>query len=793
VQSGGGDGNSVSDEPSDSVLASITPQTDAARRPVKCVSDVLTRLVPRRRLSTQTLVPGPGFYRVGLPNHWRADTDKPMWLLPIATSTRYLEIRFTARIVSGAGRTRAGTWRIYYDAGEGFVDKKSRWFQFYQDRIEIRAIVRLRGPAFAFRVAPTDFPCEFVVDRFDLIALRRVWAIPKMGATRISELRQRGTLGDALGRWARFLATGQVLKAYEALFGPMNVSPALYEQWIDLRKITRERRAKFTSRIGALGRLPVFSVIMPTYNSSPEFLERAIQSVKSQVYPHWELCIADDGSTSTAVRDVIRRHTDDARVKAVFLDKNVGISGASNAALAVAAGDYIALLDHDDEVAPHAFYAFAVAINERPEADWLYSDEDKIDEKGRRFGPLFKPDWSPAFFQGCMYTCHLGVYRRDLAVKLGGFRSDFDSAQDYDLALRFARATSQIVHVPDVLYHWRTLPQSTASGAEAKPEAERAARRALQAYLDSGPIKGHAEPGPFPGSHRPRYEIQGEPLISIVIPSAGRSSEVGEGPSWFVLDLVRSICSVTEYQRFEIIVADNDDFDPELRKQLDELGVRRAVYRAPVFNISEKMNLLVEAARGEYVVLLNDDMRVINREWLNEMLMWCQQSDIAAVGVKLMFPNGRIQHAGVLMLAQGPSHVYYDEEAATAVGLVGSAVMAREYSAVTGACLMTRRKDYLTVGGFDPAYRINYNDVDFCMRLKAHTGGRIVYTPYALLYHYEAVSKEPAPESELGRINTQWHDIMGHDPYYNIHLSQYSSICALSHYILPIESQYGLR
>jgi glycosyltransferase involved in cell wall biosynthesis len=779
------------DAPSDNVLASMTAlRTDAGRRPFQRVNDLLSLLVPRRRLSTRTLIPGPAFSRVGPPNRWRADTDKPMWLVPVSARTRYLELRFSARIVGGSGRTRAGTWRIYYDAGEGFLAKKSRWFQFNQDRIEIRAIMRLRGPAFAFRVDPTDFPCEFIVDRFDLIALRRVWALPRMGADRISALRRQGVLGEALGRWARFLAAGQVRKAYEALFGPMDLTPALYEQWVERRKVTSRRRAKFASRIGALDRRPVFSVIMPTYNSSPEFLERAIQSVKTQIYPHWELCIADDGSTSQGVRDIIRRHADDSRVKAIFLGKNKGISAASNAALAVAGGDYIALLDHDDELAPHALYAFAVAVNERPEADWLYSDEDKIDHAGRRSDPLFKPDWSPAFFQACMYTCHLGVYRRELALELGGFRSEFDLAQDYDLALRFARSTSQIVHVPDVLYHWRTLPQSTASGADAKPEAEHAARRALQAYLDSGPVKAHAEPGPFPGSHRPRYEIQGEPLVSIVIPSAGRISEASVGPSWFVLDLVRSIRDLTEYDNFEIIVADNDDFDPDLQKQLDALDVRRVVYRASVFNISEKMNLLVGAASGAYVVLLNDDMRVVSGGWLGEMLMWCQQSDVAAVGAKLIFPNEHIQHAGVLLLAQGPSHVYYDELAATAVGLAGSAVIAREYSVVTGACLMTRRADYLAAGGFDPAFRINYNDVDFCLRLKAYTGGRIIYTPYALLYHYEAVSKETAPASELDLINTRWRDVMGSDPYYNIHLSQYSSTCALSHYILPIESQY---
>jgi O-antigen biosynthesis protein len=792
LQSDSRDENSFLDEPSDRVLASTAAvRPDGGRRPLQWVSDLLSLLILRRRLSTRTLLPGPGFSAVGPANRWRAITYDPTWIVPVSAFTRYLELRFSARVVSASGRTGAGKWQIYYDAGEGFMASKSRWFSFYADRIEINAIMRLRGPAFAFRVDPTDFPCEFIVDRFDLIAQRRVWAIPKMAAERLSALHRKGAIREALGRGARLLAAGQPKRAFEAVYG-LDPSASRYRQWVDLRKITSGRRAKFASKIRAFGRRPVFSVIMPTYNSPPDFLERAIQSVKTQIYPHWELCIADDGSTMESVREIITRHGDAPGVKTIFLDKNQGISAASNAALDIASGDYIALLDHDDELAPHALFAFAAAVDQRPEADWLYSDEDKIDDKGRRFDPLFKPDWSPAFFQACMYTCHLGVYRRELAVKLGGFRSEFDLAQDYDLALRFARATSKIVHIPDVLYHWRTLPRSMASGPDAKPDAERAARRALQTYLDSGPIKARAEPGPFPGSHRPRYEIDGAPLVSIVIPSAGRSSETGDGPSWFVLDLVRSIRDLTRYKNFEIIVADNDDFDPDLQTRLGALGVRRVVYRASLCNISEKMNLLVEAASGEYVVLLNDDTRVISGGWLDEMLMWCQQSDVAAVGAKLVSFKERIKHAGMLLLARGPSHVFFNETAATTIGLAGSAVIAREYSVVTGACLMTRRKDYLAVGGFDPAFRIKYNDVDFCLRLEAHSRGRIIYTPYALLYHYEAVSSEPAPSSELDLINTRWRDVMGRDPYYNIHLSQYSSTCALSHDILPIERQYDL-
>ena len=358
--------------------------------------------VLRRRLSTQTLIGGPGLTPNGVPGGWRASSDQPMWLLPVGAKTPYLELRFAARILSRPDVTRAGKWQIYYDSGEGFLQSQSRTFRFHQDQIEIRAIMRLRKPAVAFRIDPTDFPCEFVVDRFELIALRRLAAWPGLGAERFRTLHRSGVLGASFKRSLHLLAAGRPARAFETLFGPFHSTPALYEQWVEARKTTEMRRVKFIAKAEKFNYRPTFSVIMPTYNSTIEFLEKSIASVKSQTYPYWELCIADDGSTNEEVRKVILEHAKDPRVKTVFLKQNVGISKASNAALGLACGEYIALFDHDDELAPHALHAFAAALNEHPEADWLYSDEDKIDAEGRRTGPLFKPDWSPAFFQACI-------------------------------------------------------------------------------------------------------------------------------------------------------------------------------------------------------------------------------------------------------------------------------------------------------------------------------------------------------------------------------------------------------
>jgi O-antigen biosynthesis protein len=545
-----------------------------------------------------------------------------------------------------------------------------------------------------------------------------------------------------------------------------------YQLWIASRTVGARERAYMAGVVAEMKHKPVFSVLMPTYKSDLRLLAKAIDSVRNQVYPYWELCIVDDGSASPELGALLERYAGyDQRVKLHLCAENSGISAATNIAVEMAHGEFVALFDHDDELAPHALFAMAHAANKHPNADMIYSDEDKINEAGHRFGPFFKPDWSPEFMLSCMYTCHLGVYRRSLVEAVGGFRPEFDFAQDYDLALRVSARAREIVHVPDILYHWRVTSRSTAGGADAKPTAELAARRAVQAALDVEGLTGRVIESAYRGMHRIDLDLPGEPLVSIVIPSAGRRISQGK-ESWYLLDLLRSISAKSTYKNIEIVLVHNGDLEQKLSNELRAFSIKYVHYAATQFNIAEKMNLGVESASGTYIILLNDDMTVISPGWIEKMLMWFSKPGVVGVGAKLLFPDDTVQHAGVLLLGQGPSHVYYGATK-DYPGLVGSACLVRNYAAVTGACLMTRRRDYVEVGGFDPSFRINYNDIDFCMRLGER--GRIVYTPYALLYHYESVSKDQSSPDELKRFNERWSRIVGNDSFYNRNLSQTSS------------------
>ena len=559
-----------------------------------------------------------------------------------------------------------------------------------------------------------------------------------------------------------------------------------YQLWISSRELTESAKLAMVRQIDQMQYRPTISVIMPVYKSDLKFLDKAVSSITCQIYSEWELLLVDDGSNSPELVSFLSSwERRDRRIRVHIETENRGIAHASNIGLKLSHGEFIALVDHDDEVAPHALYAIACAINQSPQVDMLYSDEDKIDVKGMRTGPLFKPDWSPEFFLSCMYTCHLGVYRRQLVDSVGGFRGEFDMAQDYDLALRVSLKAREIVHIPDVLYHWRTLETSTATGADAKPTAALAARRAVHSALDAEGLQSIVDEGPFRGSQRVTLALKQFPKISIVIPTAARRISKSE-PRWYVLDLLRSMRQST-YSNFEIVLVHNGDIEDLLDVELQSFEIVRVLYSEPVFNISEKLNLGVQHASGEYIVLLNDDMTIITSNWLEEMLMWMQRDGVAGVGAKLLFPDDTVQHAGVLLLAQGPSHVYYGAQRDD-YGLAGSAVLVRNYSALTGACMIVKRQDYLDIGGFDPAYRVNYNDVDFCLRLKEK--GRLVYTPFALLYHYESVSKDEAPPDELTRFNDAWGSIVGNDPYYNRNLSQRSSSNAIARRPLTLEQDY---
>ncbi len=723
-----------------------------------------------------------------IPDQYNSLGPDPYMIVERSAEAGYLRVKYQVTFpaaVDPYGHSRYT--QIFLATNDGISDANSWTLDAASIFLKLDTILYSFEDVRFVRIDPTNQPGSFKFEDFD------IWSISPEEAKVQMFGQWRALLQSDDHSWrtapliAEFFHPTRARHLTQALANPRRVQGDRYAAWIAHRQIDQPLRSQLIKLGRELGVRPKFSVLMPTYNSDLHYLELAVQSVLAQTYDDWQLCIVDDGSTKPEVATYLTGlQAKDDRIRIQRSEANGGIARATNKALSFADGEFIALLDHDDELAPHALFAMAHAINQTPEADFLYSDEDKITEGGVRFGPLFKPDWSPEFMLGCMYTCHLGVYRTALVREIGGFRPEFDLAQDYDLAFRVSTKARAIVHVPDVLYHWRILPTSTAAGADAKPSAELAARRAVQAHRDDAGRKGRVVRGPFAGSHRVLPNVDPNQKVSIVIPSAARrlNKDIAR---WYLLDLVRSIFYKSTHRAFEIVVVHNGDMEPELEAALRTYDIVYVDYDRPVFNIAEKMNLGVARASAEVVLLLNDDMTVISGDWLEQMLMWLDDPEVAGVGAKLFFPSGTIQHAGVLLLGQGPGHVYYDLPADTA-GLAGSGLLVRNYSALTGACFMCRKADYEGVGGFDTRFRLNYNDVDFCLRLRQR--GRLVYTPFANLYHYESVSREPGPPQELIDFNQKWGDVIGSDPMYNRNLSQNSSTNEISLYPRPMLMDY---
>ncbi|PMB47795.1 glycosyltransferase [Fischerella thermalis CCMEE 5330] len=546
-----------------------------------------------------------------------------------------------------------------------------------------------------------------------------------------------------------------------------------YQQWLEKNTLSQQHILTARQQIAQWQIQPKFSIIMPVYNVEAKWLTQAIESVRNQIYSNWELCIADDASTESHIYDILTHYSQlDSRIKVVFRTENGHISAASNSALELATGDYIALLDHDDELAINALFENAQLINRYPEADFIYSDEDKIDNKGKRFSPYFKPDWSPEYFYSCMYTCHLGVYRTSIVREIGGFRSEYNGSQDYDLVLRLIEKTKNIFHIPKILYHWRSIPASAASGSQAKPWAYTAGRKALESMLERSIYPGHVEETPNPGIYRVRRDIIGNPLVSIIIPSAGTTVNTASGSLCLLENCIRSVQQMSTYRNFEIIVVDGYDIPDATLEKILAMDVK-LVRCAEPFNFSMRINRGAAKAKGEFLLLLNDDTEVISPEWLESMLELAQQKEIGAVGAKLLFPDGRLQHVGVMILEGNPCHAFYgfDNEQS---GYFCSNIVNRNYLAVTAACLMMRQEVFQLLGGLDEAFPLNYNDVDLC--LKAHQSGyRNVVTPYAQLIHYESASRQKGLKpGEWYQLNHKWKDYfekLGTDPYYNPNLS----------------------
>jgi glycosyltransferase involved in cell wall biosynthesis len=560
-----------------------------------------------------------------------------------------------------------------------------------------------------------------------------------------------------------------------------------YQEWIRRYDTLKDsHHAVMKAQLDLMDNRPLISIVMPTYNSNIDWLRQAIDSVRAQIYPNWELCIADDASTKAKVslhkflREVA---LEDHRIKVKLRDKNGHISAASNTALTLSQGEWVALLDHDDILTEDALFFVAKTILENPRAALIYSDEDKIDVNNVRSGPYFKPDWNYELFLSHNLITHLGIYRKDIIDKIGGFRLGYEGAQDYDLALRFIDCVepSQIVHIPKVLYHWRVHDKSTAKKANAKPYAMIAGERAINDRFKRLKIDAKAEYINF--GYKVSYALPTpRPLVSIIIPTRNG------------LDLIRqcisSILEKTDYDNYEIIVIDNNSDDLAALNYFNEIQSHsniRVIKDDRPFNYSELNNSAVDQARGDYVVLLNNDIEVMSRNWLAEMLSYGIQPGVGAVGARLWYPNNTAQHAGVVIgIAGWAGHAH--RGFAKCAGYVGRMALVSNFSAVTGACLLISKKLYQQLGGLNAKdLKVACNDVDFCLRL-VQKGYRNVFTPNANLYHHESATRghEDSPEkqarfaAEVAYMKKKYANFFDHDPAYNRNLTMHAEDFSLS-------------
>jgi len=553
-----------------------------------------------------------------------------------------------------------------------------------------------------------------------------------------------------------------------------------YEKWCEQHEsLSDADRAAIQLHMASFRARPVISVVMPVYNPPEALLTKAIESVKRQIYPDWQLCIADDASTLPHVRQVLERFASgDARITVAYRPDNGHICEATNTAIGLATGAYVALFDHDDILAPTALYEVAAEIEAHPDAQFIYSDEDKIDMEDRRFDPYFKPDWNPDLFHGQNYTSHLSVYSAELLRSLGGLRKGFEGSQDWDLNLRAIEKIpeSAIRHIPKLLYHWRAAPGSTALQQAEKNYPVEAARRALEDHFSR--LGQAVELVSVPGDHwRVKYPVPSPaPLVSLIIPTRNALN--------LVKTAVQSTLSVTAYPNFEIIVVDNDSDDPATIAWLDSLAygpnpkVRVIRYHKP-FNYSAINNFAVGEAVGQVVGLLNSDVEAIDPGWLTEMVSHAVRPGIGAVGAMLYYPQNTVQHAGVILGLGGVAGHPFKDFPRGDSGQKNRLRLAQNYSAVTAACLVIRKDRFQQVGGFNEKdLPIAFNDVDLCCKLVA-AGYRNLWTPFAELYHHESATrgvddtqeKKARFQSEIEYMKNTWGSFLMADPHYNPNLT----------------------
>ena len=555
-----------------------------------------------------------------------------------------------------------------------------------------------------------------------------------------------------------------------------------YECWIrDNDTLSATDRQEIADKVAALTLRPLISVIMPVYATTPEFLTAAIASVRAQLFPHWELCMADDASPGEETWAILLSEAaQDSRIKILRRETNGHISAATNSALSMATGDFVAFMDHDDILPPHALFEVAAEILANPTVELIYSDEDKIDETGQRFDPHFKTGWNPELLLGQNMIKHLCIARRERVLHLGGARAGFEGSQDYDLALRIAEGVpaERIAHIPAILYHWRQRTAAKSFSESALDQCLEAARKAVTAHLERTGVKGAVV---APLSNAPAYLSVKRPLpdplplVSVIIPTRDRAE--------LLKQCVQGVLKQTAYKALDVIIVDNDSAEPETHALLKRLARDKRVRVIPApgpFNYSAINNMAVSHARGDILLFLNNDVAVIEPNWLGEMISQAARPEVGAVGAGLLYADGRVQHGGVILGVGGiagegavAGHLYAGARSISK-SYFNHLRLARNVSAVTAACMAMRKNVFLEAGGFDETnLAVAFNDVDLCLKVGA-LGYQLIWTPRATLYHLESASRgsDLDPEvigrfrNEIAYMRSRWGAVLDSDPFY---------------------------
>jgi O-antigen biosynthesis protein len=580
-------------------------------------------------------------------------------------------------------------------------------------------------------------------------------------------LKQFVKLTTAPARWAWKRRQAKNGPSMQERFQIDSIPQEEYERWIAITEpnanaIEKQRQSQtFPFKI---------SIVVPVYNPPASFLEEMIASVKNQTASNWELCLAD-ASTAHHVRPILEKAKSDARIKVRYLESNQGIAGNSNAALSLATGDWIALLDHDDTLAPFAIHELSKTIQSHSQADLIYSDEDKLNRNGQRTEPLFKPDWSPETLRSRNYLCHFTAIRKSLVDELQGFREGFDGAQDYDLFLRASELARKVVHIPAILYHWRAHDGSTAANYQAKTYAFDAGQKAIEQHLARCNAPGKVYHTPIPGTYRVQYDLTQTPKVSVIIPNQNHAAM-----------LARCVEAVTQstYPNYEILIVENGSTESDVHRYYETLAETDqglVLNWTKPFNYASVNNFAAHHATGEMFLFLNNDIEAIEPNWLSEMVRQAIQPGIGAVGAKLLYPDDTVQHAGIVVGMGGAAGHGQVQFPSNAPGYHQKLLFTQNVAAVTGACLMIPKHVFDRVGGFDEGFVLAFNDVDLCMQILA-AKYRIVWTPDATLYHLESktrgqedtVEKQRRFKREYDLFLAKWSAFLKQgDPYYSPH------------------------